>query len=206
MEKQQVFFIHGGSPYSNYGAFLNDLRTKEIWDLPGAEVSKKWSSSLRGDLGEQFAVFMPHMPNKQNAHYQEWKIWFERHFQYITNDVILVGYSLGGYFLVKYLMENNPAFTIKALILAAAPFENDTDTSKEDGGDFAFDTSRVGELTAKVASIVLLHSADDFVVPYEHALKYQAALPEAELVTFQDKNHFLVEELPELVQKIQNLA
>jgi pimeloyl-ACP methyl ester carboxylesterase len=51
-----------------------------------------------------------------------------------------------------------------------------------------------------------MHSKDDFVVPYEHALKYKAALPAAELITFEDKNHFLVEELPELVQKIRNLA
>ena len=50
-----------------------------------------------------------------------------------------------------------------------------------------------------------MHSKDDFVVPYEHALKYKAALPEAELVTFEDKNHFLVEELPELVERIRAL-
>jgi len=206
MKKQQVFFIHGGNPYSNYEAFLNELRTKEVGGLPGTEASKKWPSSLREHLGEQFEVFTPHMPNKQNAHYQEWKIWFERYFQYITNDVILIGYSLGGYFLAKYLLENTPSFTVKALILAAAPYENDTDTSKEDGGDFAFDTRRAGELAQKVKSITLLHSTDDFVVPYEHALKYQAALPVAELITLHGKNHLLVEELPELVQKIQNMA
>lgn len=206
MKKQQVFFIHGGNPYSKYEAFLNDLRTKEIWDLPGSETPKKWSSSLKDDLGEQFEVFMPHMPNKQNAHYQEWKIWFERYFQYITNEVILVGYSLGGYFLVKYLLENQPAFTVKAFILIAAPFENDTDDTKEDGGDFAFDTSKVGDLAQKAQAIVLMHAADDHVVPYEHAVKYKKALPDAELITFQDKNHFLVEELPEVGEKIRNFA
>jgi predicted alpha/beta hydrolase family esterase len=206
MKKQQVFYIHGGSPYSNYEAFVHDLKTKEIWDLPGTETFKKWASSLRGELGEQFEVFMPAMPNKQNAHYQEWKIWFERHFAYISDDVILVGFSLGGYFLVKYLIENNPPFGIKALILGAAPFENGINDSKKDGGDFAFDTSRVGETSQKAGSIVLMHSTDDFVVPYQHALKYQAAWPAAELITFTDKNHFLVEELPELVQKIRDLT
>jgi predicted alpha/beta hydrolase family esterase len=108
--------------------------------------------------------------------------------------------------LAKYLTENTTPFTIKALFLVAAPFENDTDNSKEDGGDFAFATSAVGELAKKVGSITLFHSQDDFVVPYEHALKYHEALPEAELVSFTDKNHFLVPELPQLVQKIQNLA
>jgi len=206
MNTQQVFYIHGGSPYSNYEDFLHYLRTAEVGNLPGSEATKKWPSTLPDALGEQYTVFMPSMPNKQNAHYQEWKIWFERHFEHLTDEVILVGYSLGGYFLAKYLTENTTPFTIKALFLVAAPFENDTDNSKEDGGDFAFATSAVGELAKKVGSITLFHSQDDFVVPYEHALKYHEALPEAELVSFTDKNHFLVPELPQLVQKIQNLA
>lgn len=206
MQKQQVFYIHGGSPYSNYEAFLNDLRTKGVWDLPGTESIKKWSGTLREDLGEQYEVFMPAMPNKQNAKYTEWKIWFERHFEHIQNDVILVGFSLGGYFLVKYLIENDTPFQVKALVLGAAPFENSPDDTREDGGDFAFDTAKVGELQEKVGHIVLLHSTDDFVVPYEHVLKYKEALPKAELLTFTDKNHFLIPEFPELVQSIQNLA
>jgi predicted alpha/beta hydrolase family esterase len=205
MKKQQVFYIHGGNAYSNYEAFINDLKTKGIWDLPGTASVKKWSSSLPDDLGEQFEVFMPQMPNKQNAKYQEWKIWFERHFEYLQNDIILVGWSLGAYFFVKYLIENNPAFKIKALVLLAAPFEP-ADFGGENGGDFAFDTSKVEELATKADSVVVMHSTDDFVVPYEHALKYKAALPGAEFITYENKNHFLIEEFPELVQKIQNMA
>ena len=51
-----------------------------------------------------------------------------------------------------------------------------------------------------------MHSKDDFVVPYEHALKYKEALPEAALLTFEDKNHFLVEELPELLTEIRKIS
>ena len=204
-KQQQVFYIHGGSAYSQYDAYLENLKRKPIRNLPGVEQMKKWPSTLAAALGEDFQVFQPAMPNSDNAKYEEWKIWFERHFEYLQDDIILVGWSQGAYFFAKYLSENNPPFTIKALMLLAAPFEP-ADFGGEDGGDFAFDSSRVGELALKAASIVLLHSTDDFVVPYQHALKYQAALPEAELLTFTDKNHFLVEELPELVQKIQNLA
>ena len=163
------------------------------------------SNASRGS-SEQFEVFMPTMPNKQNAQYNEWKIWFERHFAHIQDGVILVGFSLGGYFLVKYLLENTVPFKVKALLLGAAPFENSPDDSKEDGGDFAFDTHKVGELARTTDSITIFHSKDDFVVPYTHALKYQAALSQAELITFEDKNHFLIPEFPELVQKIQSLA
>ena len=50
-----------------------------------------------------------------------------------------------------------------------------------------------------------MHSQDDFVVPYKHGVALSEALPKAEFVTFEDKNHFLVEEFPELVDKIQEL-
>lgn len=205
MDKQQVFYIHGGSAYSNYEAFLQHLQTATLRDVPTTTPLKKWTGSFREDLGVAYEVFMPAMPNSQNAKYQEWKIWFERYVPHLRDGVILVGWSLGGFFLTKYLLENTLPVSIKALFLVAAPFEPD-EFDGEDGGDFMFDSSRVGELATKVPQITILHSKDDFIVPYTHALKYQAALPEATLLTFEDKNHFLVETFPELLQHIKQVS
>lgn len=205
MNKQQVLYIHGGSAFSQYDNFLSHLQTKTIRDLPGETELKKWSSTLRDRLGDEYEVFMPSMPNSQNSKYEEWKIWFERHFEYLQGEVILMGWSQGGYFLEKYLTENTVPFTVKALYLLAAPFFA-ADFNGEDGGDFAFDTSRVGELAQKVKKIYILHSEDDFVVPYEHGLKLSKALPQAEFISFTDKNHFLIEEFPELVEIIKKLS
>lgn len=203
--KQQVFYVHGGSSYSDYDAFLDHLRSAIPRDLPTLPIPKKWISTFREDLGEGFEVFMPSMPNSQNAKYEEWKLWFERHFEYLDDDIILVGWSQGAYFYVKYLLEEELPFFVKALVLLAAPFEP-ADFGGEDGGDFAFDTDDVSKLTEKVPNIHIFHSQDDFVVPYEHALKYQKALPGANLTTFEDKNHFLVEEFPELIQLIKGIV
>jgi len=205
MTKQQVFYIHGGSAYSNYEDFLTVLKTKTIRDLPGNETLKKWTSTLGEDLGSEYEVFMPSMPNSQNAKYQEWKIWFERHFEYLKDDIILLGWSQGAFFFVKYLIENELPITVKALILLAGPFET-SGLQGEDGGDFGFDTSRVGELEQKIDRIFILHSEDDSIVPYEHALQYKTALPKARLVTFSDRNHFLVERFPELLDIITEMA
>jgi uncharacterized protein len=203
--KQQVFYIHGGSAYSDYDAFLDALRSDIPRDLPSLPKTKRWTDTFREDLGPDFEVFMPTMPNKQNAKYIEWKLWFERHFEYLEGDVVLVGWSQGAYFLAKYLVEEDDLpFSIKALFLLAGPFEP-ADFGGEDGGDFDFDTDDIHTLEEKVSKIHILHSIDDFVVPYEHALKYQKALPSAELTTFQDKNHFLVEQFPELIEKIKSL-
>lgn len=92
---------------------------------------------------------------------------------------------------------------VKALVLVAAPFAAG-DFEAEDGGDFAFATSRVGELQSETKNIVIMHSKDDFVVPYEHGLQYHKALPAAEFISFADKNHFLVEEFPELLEKLRS--
>ena len=202
--KQQVFYIHGGSSYSDYNAYLKDLRTAPIRDLPGIEPIKKWTHSLREDLGSDFEVFMPAMPNAQNAHYVEWKIWFERHFEFLRDDLVLLGWSQGGFFLAKYLVENCIPVKVRALILCAAPVAPD-DFGGEDGGDFAFDKEGLSAMQEKVDEIHIFHSKDDFIVPYTHALQYQAALSRATLHSFEDKNHFLVPELPELLALIKEL-
>jgi len=205
--KQQVFFIHGGEAFSSYDAFIYGLKTREIRNLPNTEQSKKWSSTLADDLGENYQVFSPQMPNAMNAKYEEWKIWFERHFEYLRNDMILVGWSLGAMFLVRFLTENQPPFTVKHLFMLAGAYENlDKGKLKEDGGDFFTDATAISVLQSKVQGITILHSKDDFAVSYEHALKYKTALPEAELITFEDKGHFLVEELPELLVKIREVT
>jgi uncharacterized protein len=203
MEKKQIVFIHGGEAFSSYDAFLNYLRTDEISDPLGLIPRKRWQQTLREVLGETYEVYMPSMPNKQNAKYLEWKIWFERHFPFLRDGVILVGHSQGGYFLAKYLSENTMPVSIRALYLLGAPFEKREDALDEDGGDFAFDPKNLANLTSQVEDVHIFHSEDDFVVPYEHALKYKEALSQAELHTFTDKNHFILEEFPELIAHIR---
>jgi predicted alpha/beta hydrolase family esterase len=204
MEKKQVFYIHGGESYTDYNQFLKRLETKDIWDLPSAESRKKWTYTLAVDLGSDYEVFMPAMPNRNNAKYEEWKIWFEKHFEYLHNDVVLIGCSLGAMFLTKYFIEHKLPFSVKELIIMACPVQDGTFTD-DDCGDFLSKVSDLVKMSGKAEKITIMQSKDDFAVPYEHALKYKAALPEAELVTFEDKNHFLVEELPELVERIKAL-
>jgi len=204
-DKQQVFYIHGGASYENYDNFLNDLKTEGIRDLPSAEPYKKWTGTLAADLGDEYEVFMPTMPNKQNAKYEEWKIWFERHFEYLRDDVTMIGCSLGAMFLARYFIEGQTPFRVRALILMACPLR-ETGFKDEDCGSFRFETSDIKALSGKAEKITIMHSKDDFLVPYHHAEIFKQELPQAELVTFEDKNHFLVEELPELVEMIKTLS
>jgi predicted alpha/beta hydrolase family esterase len=200
--KKQIVFIHGGNAFCQYENFLTYLKNKEIEDPFVESAQKRWQPSLREVLSETYEVCYPSMPNSKNAKYAEWKIWFEKHHAFLRDGVILIGHSLGGYFLAKYLSEEKMSVTVRALYLLAAPFEND-DFDGEDGGDFAFDPMNLPRLAGQVGAVYILHSKDDPVVPYAHALKYKEALPTAELILFEDRNHFILEEFPELIEHIE---
>jgi hypothetical protein len=203
--KRQVLFIHGAEAFSKYEDLLRWLKTVPLENPFAAEERpKNWKHTLEEELGDEFELAFPSMPNKQNAKYEEWKIWFERHFEFLRDGVVLMGWSQGGYFLAKYLSENKMPVSVGILFLVAAPFERE-DYGYEDGGDFAFDPAKLAHLAEQVRSVYIFHSKDDPIVPYTHAEKYKKALPAAELVTFEDRGHFLTEEFPELIEYIQAL-
>lgn len=203
---QQVFYIHGGAAFSEYADYLQYLRTREVRDSHGNKPDL-WPQTLQSELGAEFEVFTPQMPNSDNAKYEEWKIWFERHFEYLNDGVILVGWSLGALFLQKYLTENALPFILKSLILVAPPVYYFTvEGIGEDGADFNYVNENLLRMTKITKNIFLYHSKDDFIVPYDHALKFLESVPEAKLVTFTDRNHFLQSEFPELIAQIKSLA
>ena len=206
MKKQQVFYIGGGESFLNYDDFLERLKTKDLWHLPkdGEGEQKMWTSSLAEDLGETCEVVFPPMPNKQNAKYGEWSIWFERHFEYLQDGAILIGCSLGAMFLAKYFSEHDVPFRPKAVFLMAGAYQlpGFADASC---GNFLIEPERVRGIEKKTDKLVIVHSKDDFVVPFEHGEALSAALPEAEFIAFDDKNHFLIEEFPELAERIRSV-
>lgn len=202
-EKKQVLFIHGADSCSNYEDFLTSLRTRPIDSYQ--EPSKRWKHTLAEQLGSDFEVIMPQMPNSENAKYLEWKIWFERYFEFLGGEVVLIGHSQGGYFLAKYLTENTVPFTLAALYLVAAPIAPD-DFSGEDGGDFNFDPTGLNHLEEQARQVIIVHSEDDEIVPFAHALRYKKALPKAVFMSFPDRGHFLQPEFPELISHIQSLS
>ena len=206
MEKQNIILIGGADSFSDREDFLEYLQSCDVRDFPTDNPRKSWKLWVKEELGDGYYFDIPVMPNTHNAKYDEWKIWFERHLEVVEDSVILIGLSLGAQFLAKYLIENDVSHEIKGLFLLAGPCGYFDDPDGMDCGTFSFDVTDLNQIQEKTQNITIMHSKDDFVVPYEHALKYKAALPEAELVTFEDKNHFLVEELPELVERIKQLG
>ncbi len=197
--KQQVFVIHGGTAFDTYEEYFEYLKNKEV-SLEKLQ-GRDWKMNLQDDLGEDFDVFLPKMPNSQNAVYKEWCIWFEKFLPLLNDGVILVGHSLGAVFLAKYLSENNVTKKIKGIVLVAPPYDNDEGKKLP---QFAITTS-LEKLEAQGGKVIIFHSKDDPVVDFSELKQYQDKLPSLETRVFEDRGHFNIEEFPEILLDIREL-
>ncbi|MCC6290594.1 alpha/beta hydrolase [Candidatus Nomurabacteria bacterium] len=198
--KKQVVVIHGGDTFETREEYLNFLRDYEI-DIERYRSDKSdWKPWLRKKLGDGYEVILPVMPNKTNAQFEEWKIWFEKLIPFLDDGVILVGHSLGGDFLAKYLSENKFPKKIAAVFLIAAVHDKDAD-----GYNLATFTLPA-KLDLQTEKVYLYHSKDDSVVPFGDLAKFEKALPTSIPRVFENRQHFNQEELLELAEDILNLS
>jgi len=200
--KKQIFLIHGGATFFKYKDYLKFLETREI----SLEKKIKWREAyLDKKLGHDFEIIRPSMPAPDNAKYLEWKLNFENYFKLLRSGVILVGVSLGGIFLAKYLSENKFPKKIAGVILVCPPYDNSL--SDEDlAGGFKL-KSDLSLIEKNCKNVTLLFSQDDNVVPIAHATKYAKKLPKAKIMIFASKNgHFKIPEFPEIVKLIKAYA
>ncbi len=199
--KKQIIIINGGTTFDKYTDYISSLKnTKLLKEY--FYFGSDWKSTISKRLGEDFEVLIPRMPNSNNAKFNEWKIWFERLIPFMQNNVVLVGHSLGGIFLAKYLSTNKIPKSIKAIFLLAAPY--DETGLDEILGSFQLPKS-LNKLNNSTKSIFLLQSIDDPIVPKANAYKYHKELSNAKVIMFKDKGHFNQNQFPELERLIRKL-
>jgi hypothetical protein len=196
--KRQILFIHGGSAYENMEDFYEYLHTTPI----NLIKEKKWTELLKINLGENYDVIFPTMPIKHNANYMAWKIWFERHFKFINEEVILIGHSLGGTFLLKYLSENNFSKKILQLHLIAPAVFDDGLTS-EKLLTFGFDVTKINTIYNICSDIHLWASRDDDCVTFKNSEIVKENLPSIEFHILENRGHFNSSEFPEILEVIK---
>ena len=198
--KKQVILIHGGSVFKTYKDYIKSLKSLKV-DLERYRTIG-WKDSLQEKLGNRFDVLLPKMPNPSNSQYNEWKILFNKIACLLDNNVILIGHSLGGVFLAKYLSENKFPKKILASILIAPPY--DEKDVEEPLGDFVI-SNNLNKFKKQGGKIFIYQSKDDLVVPYIDLEKYRKDLPDAVIRVFKDRGHFNQPEFPELINEIRGL-
>ncbi|MEI6191293.1 MAG: alpha/beta hydrolase [bacterium] len=200
-KKTQILLIHGGSTFKNRADFLVNLKGWEVT----LDKNVRWSREyLDKKLGGDFEIIRPRMPLADDARYEEWKVYFEKHLPFIRQNVILIGSSLGAIFLAKYLSENKFPKKILATYLVAAPFDNSHSNEALLGGfKLKSDLSLIQENSK---NLNMFFSADDECVPVYHAEKYRQKLPKANIIIYKSKNgHFNVPVFPEIIKMIKKL-
>lgn len=199
--KNQIFIIHGGMTFKNEKDYFKYLRNRNV----SIEKSESWAVEyLDKKLGKTYDIIRPRMPRSEDAKYKEWQIHFERFIPLLKSGVILIGNSLGGIFLAKYLSEHKFPKKIKAVFLVCPPFDNSLSGEDLVGG-FKL-RSDLSLLEKSTKNLYLMFSEDDEVVPVAHAEKYRNKLPKANIITYKSKNgHFQISEFPEIVKIIKEL-
>lgn len=205
--KPQVVVVGGGEAFGSYEKYIDWLKQDTIYTSKTA-LTKFWTSNLSEDLDAEFEVIRFEMPNKLNSHYLEWQIQFEKQFADLdfNRPIILVSWSLGALFLVKWLAETTPSTAghhpsigelFNQLHLVAAPLSE---------GDFTLPDDLVNVMNS-CQKIFLYHSRNDEVVSFESALKYVAMFnsDKVKLIQNPDQGHFLVGKIDSLLLNIKSL-
>ncbi|GAB3258774.1 alpha/beta fold hydrolase [Larkinella harenae] len=180
--KKHILFIHSAGPQGNH-AGSGDL-----------------VAYLQETLGTQYRVIHPKMPDPENPQYSRWKQQLENELTKLNGEIVLVGHSLGGSVLLKYVSEEKLPKPIVGICLVAAPFWG---SSGWQSRDFALRSNR--STLNPVPRIILFHSRDDEVVPVAHLRQYAAIFPEARVRELDNRGHLFSNGCAELADAIKKL-
>ena len=197
--KPQLLYIHGGMTFRDESEYQLYLQQREI----RIEKKVRWSETfLDRELWVQMEIIRPRMPLQDNAKYNDWKMHFERHFEYLNDWLTLVWESLWWVFLAQYLSENIFPRKISQVLLVCPPFDN-TLIGEELVGGFELGDN-LAQLEENCDDVTLFFSKDDDCVPVGHAEKYRSKLNKSSIIILNNKNwHFNVPEFPEFVASIK---
>jgi len=203
MKKGQIVYIHGGSIVRNREEFYRGLHEKKYSPFVKRE---HWYDYADQNLSADFDLLRLKMPNKEWYDYTAWSIWFEKTFEYLVGDkFVLIGESLGGLFVTKYLSENKLPKKIDQLHLIAPVFDRYTVLQGAMDSEMAHNLAVLKTVNDAAEKIYLYHSTDDPAVPCEEGKKYLQYFPNAQYEEFDDRGHFFKAEFPELVDNINKL-
>ncbi|MGH8240028.1 MAG: alpha/beta fold hydrolase [Steroidobacteraceae bacterium] len=159
------------------------------------------ADALQQALGGNYDVQCPQMPDEENAPYPAWKAEIDSRLAAMKSPVALVGHSVGGSVLLKYLCEQRTPPQIAGLFVIAAPYWGASEFWSWDEGALPADAA------ARLAGdwpLIFYQSRDDEVVPFAHLALYAAKLPRAAIREFDGRGHQFKNDLTEIAADIKS--
>lgn len=177
----QILFIQGG------GAGAHDE-----WD-------DKLAEGLRRELGGEYEVRYPRMPDEGDPGYARWSTAIRREMAALDDGAVVAGHSAGAAILLHALAEQPPQKGLGAIVLIAAPFVGEGGWP---GEEFEL-TSDLGAKLPPGVPVHVFHGLRDEAVPPSHAGLYALAIPQAQVHQLPGRDHQLNNDLSEVAEAIR---
>lgn len=169
--------------------------THDQWD-------NKLVASLSHDLGSDYRILYPRMPNEADPSLVEWKAALTDHLRTLQDGAILVGHSFGGTLLMHVMAEEGSEFVPGAIVSIAAPFFGEGGWPSD---ELTVQADLGSRLPAAVA-VLLYHGTADTIVPVDHVDLYANAIPHAVTRKLSERDHQLNDNLSDIARDIRALA
>jgi len=163
---------------------------------------KKLVDSLASELGRDYEIRYPLVPNEADPTYADWRTALEKEFDRLDEDAIVIGHSLGGAILIRALAECRLRGALTAVILIAAPFVGE-------GGWKSENTELRQDIAARLpvgVPVLLFHGTKDEVAPVEHVDLYAETIPRALVRRLNGRDHQLNNDLSVVANDIRCLS
>jgi predicted alpha/beta hydrolase family esterase len=182
MKPKKILFAHSGGKQGSIGQGSFDLVT-----------------NLKNVLENEFEILYPIIDSPEAPTYKMWKNLFAKEFKKLDHPIILIGHSLGGSMLLKFLSEEKTNVLISSLYLVATPLWGKNGWEVD---DFVLKTNFENELK-QINKIFLYQCEEDEIVPFKHLNFYKKAFPNATVRVLNGTDHAFANGLPELVNDIK---
>jgi len=183
--KQRILFIQGGGD----GAY---------------KIDQGLVRYLQDALGVTYELRYPKMPRESDPDYELWKARIQKELASIEDAVILIGHSLGGSFLLKYISEEKIITTIAGIFLIAAPYWGGDGWRYEGYERVELPEDFVAKLPPGTP-IFFYHGNRDEIAPFAHLALYAAKLPQAVIRAVHGGDHQLNGDLSNVAADIKSL-
>lgn len=169
--KKQVLFIQGGGE----GAYAED---------------EALAVALQRALGAEYGVIYPHMPDEADPQYEPWAAQIAVEHGALGDDAILVGHSVGGTVLLRYLSEAKLEKPIAGIFVIAAP---------------AWGAEEWQADLPPGVPLFLYHGRDDEFVPFAHLAQLAQKFPQAAVRAVDGCGHQFNNNLSAVARDIKGL-
>jgi predicted alpha/beta hydrolase family esterase len=168
---------------------------------PG-EGSAPLAARLREELGRDYEVVFPILPDPDDPHYAPWSRALGEILAGFEEPLVVVGHSLGGSVFLQHLAESDPEAPIAGLVLMATPFWGDSGWEAE----WALPEGWP-DASTELPRTFLFHSRDDEEIPFANLERYAERLPDATARLLDGNGHLYDRgDLTEIVDAIRTVT